>query len=704
MSDLQKGGKPAGAQAGSGAGPLIGPGLRGGRGMGPGPGGPNANLLMGPGQKAKNFKGTLRRLVLYLKPHGAKLVVVFVLAIASTVFAIMSPKIIGGAVNSIKDAFVARTAIARLEKAGAGLPETADGTERARLAKEFIESRRTIAADSVSLDALSFTKEQLDEAVGAIERTNGRMDYPGIARILFVLLGLYGLSALFTFASGWLMSTVSQNTVKDLRREVAEKLHKLPFKYFDGRTHGEILSRVTNDVETIANTLQQSLTQAITSIVQLLGYVVMMLTISGSLTIVVLLTLPLYALAMSLIAKRSQKYFAGQQKELGKISGHVEEMFSGHAVVKAFGREERALEDFDAINARLTDSSWKAQFISGVMMPSMIFIGNLAYVTISVLGGMWMTRARLSLGAVTAFIQYSRSFNQPIQQTANIANIIQSTIACAERVFEVLDEEEEIPDAKDARMPNEDDGEVEISNMAFSYKAEEPLITNLSLDVKKGHTIAIVGPTGAGKTTLVNLLMRFYEIQGGFIKVDGRDIRDIPRSGLRSRFGMVLQDTWLFKGSIRENIAYGKEGATDEEIVRAATAAHADHFIRTLPDGYDTILNEEASNISQGQKQLITIARAILADPAILILDEATSSVDTRTEVLIQKAMAALMEDRTSFVIAHRLSTIRDAELILVMDKGSIIEQGTHKELLEKKGFYAELYNAQFTGAMAESA
>jgi ATP-binding cassette subfamily B protein len=546
---------------------------------------------------------------------------------------------------------------------------------------------------------LKFTPDQIDDAIRAIRITGGEVDYAGIAVILAWLLGFYLASALFTFATGWLMSTVAQRTVSDLRGQVDRKLGKLPLKYFDSRTHGEILSRVTNDVDTISTTLQQSVTQAITSVIQLVGFIAMMLSISWELTLIVLATLPLYVGATMLLAGQSQKFFAAQQKELGAISGHIEEMYSGHAVVKACGREDRALADFDAINERLAKAGWKAQFVSGILFPAMNFISNLGYVLISVVGGVWMTKARLNLGDITAFIQYSRSFTQPIIQTANIANVIQSTVACAERVFEVLDEAEEQADAPGAALPAAVKGEVAIKNLAFSYKPEEPLIKDLSLDVKKGHTIAIVGPTGAGKTTLVNLLMRFYETQGGSIAIDGKDIRDMPRSGLRSLFGMVLQDTWLFNGTIRDNIAYGKDGATEDDVVRAAKAAHADHFIRTLPLGYDTVLNEEATNISSGQKQLLTIARAILADPAILILDEATSSVDTRTEVLIQQAMAALMSDRTAFVIAHRLSTIRDAELILVMDKGSIIEQGNHRELLAKGGFYADLYNAQFTGA-----
>ncbi|MPM26140.1 putative ABC transporter ATP-binding protein [bioreactor metagenome] len=462
--------------------------------------------------------------------------------------------------------------------------------------------------------------------------------------------------------------------------------------------HGDILSRVTNDVDTIATTLQQSLTQIITSVITIIGYIIMMLTISPILTLIVIATLPLYVIATALIAKKSQKYFAVQQKEIGLLSGHVEEMYTGHKIVKAFGHEKDSIEEFEAINNRLRDTGWKAQFVSGIMFPLMNFISNLGYVGISIVGGMWITKSILGIGDILAFIQYSRSFTMPIVQTANIANVIQSTVACAERVFQILDEEEEIKDSSDAVVLENPRGEVSFDHVAFRYKEDVPLIEDMNLQVKQGDTIAIVGPTGAGKTTLVNLLMRFYEINSGKISIDGVDITNIKRSELRKMFGMVLQDTWLYNGTIKENIAYGKEGATMDEVVMAAKAAHADHFIRTLPQGYDTVLNEEGTNISQGQKQLLTIARAILADPAILILDEATSSVDTRTEVLIQKAMANLMQGRTSFVIAHRLSTIRDAELILVMNKGTIIEMGNHKELLNEGGFYADLYNSQFAG------
>lgn len=547
---------------------------------------------------------------------------------------------------------------------------------------------------------LNFTEEQVAGAIQAIRETNGKIDFTYIGQICLILLGMYIASALFSLIMGLVMSGVSQRTVRDLRKEVDSKLSRLPLKYFDLHAHGDILSRVTNDIDTISNTLQQSLTQLITSLVSLIGYIIMMLTISPLLTLIMLAALPLYILVTVLIAKKSQKHFAAQQKELGALSGHVEEMYTGHKVVKVFGKEKEAVARFSDINDRLYEAGWKAQFVSGIMFPLMNFISNLGYVMICMIGGIWMTQNRLNLGDITAFIQYSRSFTQPIVQTANIANIIQSTVACAERVFEVLDEPEELPDSEAAVVMEAPKGEVRFQHVDFSYVEDAPLIENMNLDVRQGHTIAIVGPTGAGKTTLVNLLMRFYEINGGKITIDGVDIREIKRSALRGMFGMVLQDTWLFNGTIRDNIAYGKEGATEEEIIRAAKAAYADRFIRTLPDGYDTVLNEEATNISQGQKQLLTIARAILANPSILILDEATSSVDTRTEVLIQKAMSNLMEDRTSFVIAHRLSTIRDAELILVMNQGTIVEQGNHKELLEQGGFYADLYNSQFAGAV----
>lgn len=570
------------------------------------------------------------------------------------------------------------------------------------LGNKLKDSMGTAAQGMNTTSKVKLTEDQINGAIEAIRETNGEYDFKYIGFIVMLMIGIYIVSSGFSLIMGLVMSGVSQKTVRDLRSEVDNKLDKLPLKYFDMHPHGDLLSRVTNDIDTIAGTLQQSLTQVITAVISIIGYIIMMLTISPILTVIVIATLPLYIIATTFIAKKSQKFFAAQQKELGDLSGHVEEMYTGHKIVKAFVHEQESIDKFEATNVKLTEAGRKAQFVSGTMFPLMNFISNLGYVLISIVGGIWITKNILKLGDIMAFIQYSRSFTMPIVQTANIANIIQSTVACAERVFEVLDEQEEIPDSENAKVIEMPKGEVEFEHVQFSYTEETPLITDMNLKVKPGDTIAIVGPTGAGKTTLVNLLMRFYEIKSGKISVDGVDIRDIRRSELRKLFGMVLQDTWLFNGTIKDNIAYGKNDATMDEIKLAAKAAHADHFIRTLPDGYNTVLNEEATNISQGQKQLLTIARAILADPAILILDEATSSVDTRTEVLIQKAMANLMKSRTSFVIAHRLSTIRDAEMILVMNHGSIIEIGNHKELLAKGGFYADLYNSQFTGANLE--
>lgn len=600
-------------------------------------------------------------------------------------------------IQSIKD-FIALPRLATLT----------DANQRADVVNQIMDLGKKMKFDEKTAPEspekeIKLTDEQINGVIRAIRETNGKIDFNYIGYIAMILIAMYLISAVFSLTMGLVMSGVSQKTVRDLRREVDAKLAKLPLKYFDMHPHGDILSRVTNDVDTIATTLQQSLTQIITSVVSIIGYIIMMLTISKVLTLIVLATLPLYVLVTANIAKKSQKFFAAQQKELGQLSGHVEEMYTGHKIVKAFGRETDSIKKFEDVNDRLYNAGWKAQFVSGIMFPLMNFISNLGYVLISIVGGIWITRNLLKLGDILAFIQYSRSFTMPIVQTANIANIIQSTVACAERVFEVLDEQEELPDKPEAKTLEAPRGDVTIEHVDFRYKEEVPLIEDMNLDVKKGSTIAIVGPTGAGKTTLVNLLMRFYEINAGKIKIDGVDIRDLKRSELRQLFGMVLQDTWLFKGTIRDNIAYGRQDATEEEVIRAAKAAHADHFIRTLPEGYDTVLNEEATNISQGQKQLLTIARAILADPTILILDEATSSVDTRTEVLIQKAMSNLMQNRTSFVIAHRLSTIREAEMILVMNHGRIIEQGNHKELLAKGGFYADLYNSQFAGNTEEA-
>jgi ATP-binding cassette subfamily B multidrug efflux pump len=701
-------------------------GPMGGRGGGP------AGALGRPVEKAKDFKGSLKRLVSYLRPHKLNLILVLIFAIASTTFAIAAPKVSSKAMNKLQDSYLAKTMVHKISEAQTNVamqlnqpsgtqqsnldPESLraaqefiklpllstveDAGEKADLARKIIElGKKMPGGGQDGQRDFTMTEEQIDGAIRAIRETNGEYDFHYIGIIALILLGMYLVSASFNLIMGLVMSGVSQKTVRDLRREVDHKLNRLPLKYFDIHSHGDILSRVTNDIDTISSTLQQSLTQIITSVITIIGYIIMMLTISPLLTLIVLGTLPLYIAATTFIAKKSQRYFAAQQKELGELSGHVEEMYTGHKIVKAFGRERDSIEKFEAINNRLNNAGWKAQFVSGIMFPLMNFISNLGYVAISIVGGVWITKGMLGLGDILAFIQYSRSFTMPIVQTANIANIIQSTIACAERVFEILDELEEIADSAEAKTIELPRGEVRFEQVDFRYKEDVPLIEKMSLEVKPGQTIAIVGPTGAGKTTLVNLLMRFYEIDGGKISIDGIDIRDLKRSELRKMFGMVLQDTWLFNGTIRDNIAYGKEGATMEEIVGAAKAAHADYFIRTLPEGYDTVLNEEATNISQGQKQLLTIARAILADPTILILDEATSSVDTRTEVLIQRAMANLMKGRTSFVIAHRLSTIRDAEVILVINHGRIIEMGNHQELLAQAGFYADLYNSQFTGA-----
>ena len=608
------------------------------RGFGRGPG---SHRSMGmPVEKAKDFRGTLRRLLDYLKPHRMKLVITSLAAVVGTIFVIISPKVMGLATTKIFEGFLLKMK---------NVP-------------------------------------------------NAAIDFDYILNIIFILIGLYVISSVFKYIQQYIMVGIAQKTVYDMRKDINSKLSRLPLKYFDGKTHGEILSRVTNDIDTISNTLQQSITQLITAIVTLVGIVVMMLTINSLLTLIVFVTLPLSFLVTKIIARQSQKFFARQQKLLGQLNGHVEEMYTGHKIVKVFNYEKQSIDKFNKVNNKLYNAGWKAQFISGIIMPLMMAIGNLGYVFIAILGGIFVAKGTISLGNVQAFIQYSRGFTKPIVQTASIANIIQSTIAAAERVFEVLDESEQIPDKKEKTHLGKSEGNIRFEHIKFGYNTEEILIKDMNIEVKKGQTIAIVGPTGAGKTTLVNLLMRFYEINDGKITFNGIDIRDMKRGELRNIFGMVLQDTWLFKGSIKENIAYGRESATEKEIILAAKMAYADHFVRTLPDGYDTIINEEANNLSQGQKQLLTIARAILANPTILILDEATSSVDTRTEIHIQKAMLALMEGKTSFVIAHRLSTIRDADLILVMNEGSIIEKGTHKELLKQNGFYADLYNSQFVG------
>ncbi len=599
--------------------------------------GPRGGFGM-PVQKAKDFRGTLFRLLRYFGPQKYYLIAVLVAAILSTIFTIVGPKILGLAITKLFDGFVLK----------------------------------------------------LQHVPGAT------IDFAYIDRILLILAGLYLISSIFGYIQQFIMAGVAQKTVYQMRRQVDEKLAHLPLRYYDSRTHGEILSRAVNDMDNISTTLQQNLTQLITSVVTVIGVIIMMLTISPLLTLVVVVTLPLSIVVTTIIAKRSQTYFARQQRVLGELNGHVEEMYNGHKIVKAFGGESKSIAMFNERNDKLYEAGWRAQFVSGMIMPLMMSIGNVGYVFVAVIGGIMVTRNAIQLGDIQAFIQYSRQFTQPITQLAAITNSIQLTIASAERVFELLDEAEEIPDPMPAAEILEPRGAVQFVDANFGYSADVPLIEDMNIDVQPGQTIAIVGPTGAGKTTLVNLLMRFYDLDSGQILVDGTDIREMRRGDLRRMFGMVLQDTWLFNGTIRENIAYGRENATEAEIVQAAVASQADHFIRTLPESYDTVLNQDATNLSQGQKQLLTIARAVLADPEVLILDEATSSVDTRTEILIQKAMRELMRGRTSFVIAHRLSTIRDADMILVMNHGRIIEQGTHEDLLEQGGFYATLYNSQF--------
>ena len=599
--------------------------------------GPRGGFGM-PVQKAKDFRGTLFRLLRYFGPQKYFLIAVLAAAILSTIFNIIGPKILGLAITKLFEGFVLK----------------------------------------------------IQHVPGAT------IDFAYIDRILLILAGLYLISSIFGYIQQYIMAGVAQKTVYQMRRQVDEKLARLPLRYYDSRTHGEILSRAVNDMDNISTTLQQNLTQLITSVVTVVGVIIMMLTISPLLTLVVVVTLPLSIVVTTVIAKRSQTYFARQQRALGELNGHVEEMYNGHKIVKAFGGESKSIATFDERNDKLYDAGWRAQFVSGMIMPLMMSIGNIGYVFVAVIGGIMVTRNAIQLGDIQAFIQYSRQFTQPITQLAAITNSIQLTIASAERVFELLDEPEETPDSMPAAEILEPQGAVQFVHANFGYSADVPLIEDMNINVQPGQTIAIVGPTGAGKTTLVNLLMRFYDLDSGQILVDGLDIREMRRGDLRRMFGMVLQDTWLFNGTIRENIAYGREDATEADIVQAAVASQADHFIRTLPESYDTVLNQDATNLSQGQKQLLTIARAVLADPEVLILDEATSSVDTRTEILIQKAMRELMKGRTSFVIAHRLSTIRDADMILVMNHGRIIEQGTHEALLEQGGFYATLYNSQF--------
>ena len=610
-----------------------------------GMGGPMGRMGGGPRavEKAKDFKGTMKKLGVYLKPYSLSIAIVILFAIGSAAFSIVGPKILGKATTKIFEGLVQKIT---------GVPDAS-------------------------------------------------IDFGYIGNIAMILVALYLVSSLFGIIQSFIMSGVAQKVSYNLRKQISEKMDTLPLNYFDTRTNGEVLSRITNDVDTVNQTLNQSLSQIITSVVTLIGVLIMMFSISWIMTLATFIILPVSMVLISLVVKKSQKYFKSQQEYLGHLNGQVEEVYGGHNIMKAFNREEASTKDFDELNNTLYKSAWKSQFLSGMMMPIMSFVGNLGYVLVSILGG-WLTiKSVITVGDIQAFIQYVRSFNQPISQMAQVANIMQSTAAAAERVFEFLDEEDEVKDPVNSVDPSEIRGEVEFEDVHFGYNEDKIIINDFSVDVKPGQKVAIVGPTGAGKTTIVKLLMRFYDINSGSIKIDGHDIRDFKRADLRNLFGMVLQDTWLFNGTIMENLRYGRLDATDAEVKEAAKAAHVDHFVKTLPDGYNMVLNEDASNISQGQKQLLTIARAFLKDPKLLILDEATSSVDTRTELLIQKAMEKLMEGRTSFIIAHRLSTIRDADLILVMKDGDIVEQGNHEELLEKGGFYSSLYNSQFEQSSA---
>ncbi len=603
---------------------------------------PGHGMFAMPVQRARDFRGTVRKLVAYLRPHRLTFVAVFFMALGSTLFSVVGPKILGQATTALFNGLMAQVA----------------GT--------------------------------------------GVVPFDTIGRILLTALGLYLVSALFGYLQGWLMSGVAMKVTYELRRNLMDKIHRMPFRYFDGTTHGEVLSLFTNDVEAINQSLTQSLTQVVTSTATVLGILAMMLSISWEMTLVALLVVPLSGATVTFIVKRSQRFFRQQQDDLGRVNSLVEETFGAHLVVKAFNAEARAIRRFEEANARLYAAAWKALFFSGLMMPMMRFIGNLGYVFVVILGGWLAVQGRITVGDIQAFMQYVRSFTQPITQMANISNMLQQMVAAAERIFEFLEQPEEPPDPPKPVLLKRVRGHVVFQNVTFGYLPGQPVIQDFSAEVLPGQRVAIVGPTGAGKTTLVKLLMRFYDVDQGAILIDGHDIRRFRRSDLRRLFGMVLQDTWLFNGTILENIRYGRPEATDEEVMEAARMAHADHFIRSLPGGYHFVLNEEVTNISQGQKQLITIARAFLANPPMLILDEATSNVDTYTERLIQQAMERLMQGRTSFVIAHRLSTIQDADLILVMREGRLVEQGTHEELLRRGGFYAALYYSQFEPAVAE--
>ncbi len=651
-----------------------------------GPRGPMGGMHgMGGGEKAKNFKKTIGKLIGYLRPFWVSIIAVFIFAIASTVFAIATPRILGNATNQIVSDYMGMKAYDQIM---ASMPKGSSFPSR-MTGEDFLKKMPQSQVDKIPVNVRDKIK-----TLDLSHRPS--IDFGKIRHLAIILIILYVLSSLFMYVQGWIMTNVSQRITYRFRKDISKKINRLPLKYFDTRTYGEVLSRVTNDVDTISQTLNQGLSQIVTSITMLIGILIMMFSISSLMTLVALVMLPISFSLMSTIIKKSQHYFKEQQDSLGKINGHIEEMYAGHNVMKVFNGEARSVAKFEKINNELYHSAWKSQFLSGMMWPIMIFVGNLGYVGVAVLGGWLAINGRIQIGDIQAFIQYINQFNQPISQIAQIANIMQSTAAAAERVFEFLDEEEEISEAKNPVILKEIKGEVEFDNVVFGYNSEKIIIKGFNAHIKPGQKVAIVGPTGAGKTTIVNLLMRFYDVQKGAIKIDGIDIRELRRSDLRKMFGMVLQDTWLFNGTIKENIAYGKPDATKEEIEAAAKAAHADHFIHALPNSYNMELNEEADNVSQGEKQLLTIARAMLAKTPMLILDEATSSVDTRTEILIQKAMENLMKGKTSFIIAHRLSTIREADLILVMKDGNIVEQGKHKELLAQNGFYASLYNSQF--------
>ena len=642
---------------------------------------------MGAGEKAKDFKGTVKKLAKYLAEFRWQMLMVAIFAVGSTMFAIASPKILGGATNQIVEDYVSMKAYETITSKlpnGASLPAGTTGADVLKQLPNKSEIESQIPSNQLD------TIKKLDLS----QRPS--FHFEAIWRVVSLLIGLYILSAIFRYIQTWLMTQVTQTVTFRMRRQLSEKINRLPLSYFDRQTYGEVLSRVTNDVDTISQTLNQSLSQIVSSTVMVLGILAMMFSISWQMSLVALLVLPLAGGAVTLIAKSSQKQFLSQQTQLGELNGHIEEMYGGHQVMRVFNGQKKSLAKFSRVNDQLQESAWKAQFLSGLIYPIMNFIGNIGYVIMAILGGWLAINGRLKIGDIQAFIQYIDQFNQPLVQVANIANVLQSTAAAAERVFEFLDEPEEKAEGKNLVKLAHVKGEVEFDNVVFGYKPDQTIIKGLSAHIKPGQRVAIVGPTGAGKTTLVNLLMRFYEINSGAIKIDGVDIAQMKRSDVRQMFGMVLQDTWLFNGTIRQNLLYGNPTASEEEMVATAKEAHVDHFVRSLPGGYDMVLGEEATNISQGEKQLLTIARAMLARTPMLILDEATSSVDTRTEVLIQKAMDKLMQGKTSFVIAHRLSTIRDADLILVVRDGNIIEQGKHDELLKQNGFYTELYNSQF--------